>query len=110
MEEKDVVQGTFDDVIYNSWCMKEPNDVMRMMPTGGRLLADDTCKETMIKWKENGEDVVKKFKYKLPFDCHLRYHRAVYDHNNLRHYLPSIEDKWMTDWWQCRVFDFILAI
>ena len=48
--------------------MKEPNYVMRMIATGGRLLADDTCKETVIKWKENGEDVVKKFKYKLTFD------------------------------------------
>ena len=27
--------------------MKEPNYVMRMIATGGRLLADDTCKETV---------------------------------------------------------------
>ena len=42
--------------------MKEPNCVIRMMATGGRLYTDETCKETMITWKENGEDVVKKFK------------------------------------------------
>ena len=36
--------------------------VMRMMATGGHLLVDDTCKETVITWKENVEDVVNKFK------------------------------------------------
>ena len=47
---------------------KDPNYVMRMMDTGGRLLADETRKETVRIRKENIEDVVKKFKYKLPFD------------------------------------------
>ena len=41
---------------------------MGMMATAGRILADDTCKETVRRWNENEEDVVKKFKYKLPFD------------------------------------------
>ena len=36
-----------DDIIYNTWGMKEPNYVMRMMATGGRLLADDACTETV---------------------------------------------------------------
>ena len=66
--ETDSIQGKVDDVIYNLWRMKEPNYVMRMTATGGRLLEDDTWKETVRRWKENGEDVVKKFKYKLPFD------------------------------------------
>ena len=35
---------------------------MMMMATGGRLLVDETFKETVRIWKENGEDVVKKFK------------------------------------------------
>ena len=83
---------------------------MRMMANGGRLLVDETCKGTVRRWKENGEDVVKKFKYKLPFDLHFCYCCAVDDHNNLRHTLPSIEDRWVTDWWECRVFAFILAI
>ena len=50
----DSIQGTVDDVIYNILGTKEPNYVIRMMATGGRLLADDTCKETAIIWKENG--------------------------------------------------------
>ena len=108
--EKYPIQGTVDDVIYNLWRTKEHNYVKRTMDTGGRLLADDTCKETARRRNENGEDVVKKFKYKLPFDWDFCYRHAVDDHNNLRHALPSIEYKWVTYWWECRVFSFILAI
>ena len=72
--------------------MKEPNCVMKIIDTCGHLLADDTCKYTVIIWKENGEDVVKKFKYELPYNLHYRYNHAVDNHNNLRHTLPSIED------------------
>ena len=53
---------------------------------------------------------MKKFKYKLPFDWHFCYRHTVDDHNNLRHSLPLIEDTWMTDQWECRVFAFILTI
>ena len=48
------IQGTVNDVIYNSWGMKENIYVMRMMATGGRLLADDVCRETVRRWNENG--------------------------------------------------------
>ena len=54
--------------------------------------------------------MVKKFKYKLLFDFHFCFHHAVDEHNNLRHTLPSIADTWVTDQWECPVFDFILAI
>ena len=60
--------------------------------------------------KKNLEDLVKKFRYKLPFYWHICYRHAVDVHNNLRHALPSIEDTWMTDWWECSLFAFILAI
>ena len=70
--EIDAIQLTVDYVIYNLWGMKEPNYVIRVMETGGRPLLDETCKETVRRWKENGEDVVKKFKYKLPFDWNFR--------------------------------------
>ena len=56
------IQGTVYDVIYNLWVMKETNYVMRMMATSGRLLKDDTRKETVIIWKVNGEDLVNNFK------------------------------------------------
>ena len=88
MGDTDAIQGTVDGVIYNLWEMKEPNYVTSMMATGGRILADDTFKETMRRWKENGEDVVKKFKYKLPFGWNFCYRHAVDDQKNLSHALP----------------------
>ena len=48
--------------------MEDINYVMRIMANGGLLLADDTCKETVRRWKEIREGVVNKFKYRLPFD------------------------------------------
>ena len=42
--EKYSIQVTVDYVIYNLWGMTEPNYVMRMMDTGGRLLTYDTFK------------------------------------------------------------------
>ena len=45
------IQGTVDYFIYNLWGRKEPNYVMRAMDTGGRILVDDTCKETVRIWK-----------------------------------------------------------
>ena len=81
--ETDSIQVTVDDVIYNLWVVKDPNYVMSIMATGGRVLVDDTCKETVRRWNENGEYVVKKFKYKLQFDWHFHYVHVVDDHNNL---------------------------
>ena len=66
--------------------------------------------EDCEKMEGNGEDVVKKFNYKLPFDWNCNYRHAVDDHNKFRHSLPSIEDTWVTDRWECRAFAFILAI
>ena len=54
--ETNTIQVTVDDFIYNLWGMKEPNYVMRMMATGGHILKDDTSKETVRIWKENGVD------------------------------------------------------
>ena len=46
--ETDTIHGTVDDVIHNLWGMKEKHYVVKMMDTGGRILVDDTCKETVI--------------------------------------------------------------
>ena len=40
------------DFFPDLWGMKDPHYVMRIMDTGGRLLADDTCKETVRRWNE----------------------------------------------------------
>ena len=66
--------------------------MMRMMATGARLFADDTCKDTVRRRKENVEDVVNNLKYKLPFDWHFRYRHVGDDHNKLSNSLPSFED------------------
>ena len=87
MGETYSIQGTVDYVIYNVLVMKDPIYEIRMMAYGGRLLADDTRKETLIRWKKNGENVVKKFKYKMPFDWNFSYCHAFDDHQNLRHAL-----------------------
>ena len=86
--DTDAIQGKVGDVIYNLWEIRESNYVMIMMTTGGRLLEDDACKETVRIWNENGENVVNNFKHKLSFDCNFSYHHEVDDHNNLIHALP----------------------
>ena len=53
---------------------------------------------------------MKEFVYTLPFDWHFRYRHAVDDDNNLRHSLPSWEDNWVTQRWECGVFSFIIAV
>ena len=88
MGETDAIQVTVDDVIYNLWGMKEHNCVMRMMDTGVHLLVDDTCNDTVRIWKENEEDAMKKFNYKLIFYWRFRYRHVVDNQNNLSHALP----------------------
>ena len=97
------ISGTLDEVKYNLWCMKEPDYVMTIMATGGRLMSDDSCKSTIRRWVEDGLERVKEFAYALPFDWHF-YRHAVDDHNNLRHALPSIEDTWRTIRWAYVVY------
>ena len=52
--EADSIQVTVEDGLYNLLVTKETNYVMRMIATGGRFLADVTCKETARIWKGNG--------------------------------------------------------
>ena len=84
--------------------------MMRMMSPGGHLLTDYTLKVTVRRWKEIGDEVVKNFKYKLLFDWIFCYHHSVDYNNNLSHALTPIEDTWMNNWWECRIFSIILAI
>ena len=65
--DTDAIQGAVDDVIYNLWGIKEPNYVMMMMDTGGRLLEDYKCKETVRRWNYNGEYGANNLNDKLPF-------------------------------------------
>ena len=110
MEEIYAIHGIVDDVIYNLLGMKEPNYMVRIMATSGRLLTDDTCKDNVRIWNQNGEDVLNNFKYKLSFDWYFLYRHAVENHNSIRHSLPSIEGTCVTDRWECWVFYFVLSI
>ena len=102
----DAVSGTLDGVDYSLFCMKEPEYVMKLMATGGVLESDDLCRET---FRGMGNDRIS-FRYSKPIDWHFRYRHAVDNHNNLRHSLPSLEDSWVTQRWEIRVFTFLLAI
>lgn len=104
--ECDAISGTLNGSPYKIWGMKEPDYVMKIMATGGVLEEDDTCRMT---WRGTG-DSRRGFRYKKPFDWHFRYRHAVDDHNNLRHALPSLEDTWVTQRWEIRVFAFLLAV
>mmetsp|Transcript_19630 Transcript_19630/g.42045 ORF Transcript_19630/g.42045 Transcript_19630/m.42045 type:complete len:293 (+) Transcript_19630:2219-3097(+) len=110
MSDTNDVQGVQDSITYNLWGMKEPNYVMKVMVTGGSLLSNNSCKEAVHKWVEDGVKVVKKFRYALPFNWHFRYCHAVDDHNNLHHHTPSIEETCKTDRWEYCVFAFIIAL
>ncbi len=79
----DAIQGSMEGVLYNLWAMKEPDYVMKMMATGGSLIADDSCRSTSCRWIEGGVQTTKESTYTLPFDNRFRYHHAVDDHNNL---------------------------
>ena len=46
VDETEAIQGTQDGVTYNIWMMKEPDYVMKMMATGGNLIADQSCHST----------------------------------------------------------------
>ena len=104
--ECEAITGTLNSSPYFIWGMKEPDYVMKIMATGGVLAEDETCRVT---YRVSGDDRTT-FRYKKPFDWHFRYRHAVDDHNNLRHALPSLEDTWVTQRWEVRVFAFFLAI
>ena len=102
----DAIQGIDNGTPYFIWGMKEPEYIMRIMATGGALVADDTCKTAC-----RGEGTARTtFKYTKPFNWHFCFRHLVDDHNNLRHSLPSLEGTWITERWPIRVFSFLRAI
>jgi hypothetical protein len=82
------ISGILDGVKYFLWGLKEPSYVMKMMATGGPLIANETCKEQKRWFKEDGVEVARTFQFPLPYDWHYKYRHAIDDHNNLRHSLP----------------------
>ena len=108
----DSLKGVLDGVHYDIMCMKEPDYVMKIMTTYGRLVAKSNQKESKRKWVDESsrQEHEKSFQYTEPFSNHFEYRHIVDDHNNLRHQVPAIEEIWATHRWATRVFQFILAI
>ena len=104
------IAGTMDEVAHHLWGMKEPDYVMRMMSSGGPLSVYPMCKEAVCKWKEDGIEVIHRFRYTCPFEWHFHHHHAADNHNNLHHGLPMVEDSWITQRWEVCVFLFVLSI
>jgi hypothetical protein len=104
------ITGKLDGEEYFLWGLKEPSYIMKMMATGGPLLANESCKEQKRRWVEGGVDTAGTFQFPCPYDWHYKYRHAVDDHNNLRHALPSIEHTITTTRWEMCVFSFVLAV
>ena len=49
-----VITGKLDGKEYFLWNLKEPTYIMKMMATGGPLLANDSCGEQKRRWTEGG--------------------------------------------------------
>ena len=109
----DSLKGELDGVHYDILlCTKEPDYVMKIMSTYGRLVVKSNQKESKRQWvdKSSGETHKRSFHFTEPFSNHFDYRHIVDDHNNLRHQVPAIEESWATHGWATRVFQFILAI
>jgi hypothetical protein len=48
------ISGKLDDKEYFLWGLKEPSYVMKMVATGGPLLANESCGEQKRRWTEGG--------------------------------------------------------
>jgi hypothetical protein len=55
------ISGTLDGEEYFLWGLKEPSYVMKMMATGGPLLANESCGEQKRRWMEGGVEVAQRF-------------------------------------------------
>ena len=104
------ISRKLDGEEYFFWALKEPSYIMKMMATGGPLLANDSCGEQKRRWTEGGVERVGTFRFPCPYDWHYKFRHAVDDHNNLRHALPSIEHTITTTRWEMRVFSFVIVV
>jgi hypothetical protein len=90
------ILGVLDGVKYFLWGLKELSYVMKMMVTGGSLIANKTCIDQRQRYMEDGVEVLRTFQFPLPYNWYYRFRHAVDDHNNLCHSLPLVEGTIMT--------------
>ena len=84
--------------------------MMKMMVTGGSLIANKTCIDQRQRYMEDGVEVLRTFQFPLSYNWYYRFRHAVDDHNNLCHSLPLVEGTIMTTQWDLCVFSFLLAV
>ena len=103
----DSLKGRLDGIHYDIFCMKEPEYVMKIMSTYGGLLENDGQKDSVRKYKVDGEGKETTFKYTIPFSNHFNYRHIVDDHNGIRHQVPSLEQTWRTHRWLIVFWHFV---
>jgi hypothetical protein len=111
----DWLPGVLDGVKFDTFRMKEPDNVMMLMLTYGSLIVKDGQKLSHREYHADGQTVCTAFKYTERFANHFIYRGSVDDHNNKRHYGGSnqgisLETTWNTQRWENRVFAFVLAV
>ncbi|KAG7340825.1 transposase IS4 [Nitzschia inconspicua] len=103
----DSLKGQLDDVPYDLFCMKDTAEhTIKLISTYGSLVSSPDAPERIR--LVDGEQ--KRFKYTEPFEDYFLYQDAVHYHSHLRLSNMSLEETWVTDRWEDRVFAFILAI
>ena len=107
--DTDAWAGQMDNVAFHVYAMKEPDYIMSLMSSYGTNNHEEG-RETTRQWKQNGELVIKKFKYPDVVNIHFLFRHSVDDHNTKRHSPISLEVVWATKRWPNRVFAFLLGI
>ena len=95
-------------VAYHVFCIKEPDNLMKLMTTYGTL--EPTDKRTRIKFKHDGVMETNEFTYVEMVENHFLYWHEVYDNSNRRYAPISIEKTWATKYWPDRCFAWYLAV
>ena len=118
MSSKDVgtcerLPGILDGEKFDLYALKEPDYVMMMMSTYGSLIVKDMQRDCIRMDKDRKE--IARFKYTEVVGNHFTYRGAVDDHNGKRHDCGTknglcLEDSWITNRWENKVFAFILGI
>ena len=108
MGNVDTVKKVEDRLAYHVFCMKEPDYVMKLMTTYGKL--EPTYKRTHKKFKRSGIMETKEFMYTEVVANNFLHQHQVYDNNKWRHAPISIEKTWATNYWTDRCFVWYLAV
>ena len=105
----DAIKGTFDNVPFYIYGMKEPDYALLFMTSFGsnsRIGSEQTRKVE----DENGTSRKVRFKYPEVASLHYQHRGSVDQNNALRMYPVAIEEQCKTQRWENRVFQFLLAV